>query len=62
MGRNKRMIAGHRKLLASLGRSTAFCAVTYFAGAQTIEKAIAGARIKITYDEVKTEVATAEDD
>jgi hypothetical protein len=56
------MIAGHRKLLASLGRSTAFCAVTYFAGAQTIEKAIAGARIKITYDEVKTEVATAEDD
>jgi hypothetical protein len=33
------------------------CAVTFLAGGQTIDKAVAGARITITYDEVKTEVA-----
>jgi hypothetical protein len=38
-------------------RTGAFCAVILFAGGQTIDSAYAGARITITYDEVKTEIA-----
>ncbi len=43
--------------MGSLVRSAAFCAIVFLAGGQTMGEAFAGARITITYDEVKTEVA-----
>jgi hypothetical protein len=41
----------------SVGKRAAFCAAILLGGSQTIDSAFAGARITITYDEVKTEVA-----
>jgi hypothetical protein len=39
------------------GKSAGFCALALLASGQMIDMAAAGARITITYDEVKTEVA-----
>jgi hypothetical protein len=38
-------------------KTVALCAAILFAGGQTIDSAYAGARITITYDEVKTEIS-----
>jgi hypothetical protein len=38
-------------------KKVALCAAILFAGGQTIDSAYAGARITITYDEVKTEIS-----
>ena len=45
------------RLTASLGKNAAFCALAFLASGEMIDKAAAGTRIAITYDEVKTEVA-----
>jgi hypothetical protein len=53
----RRMTTKLHKLTASLGKSATFCALAFLASGEMINTAVAGARITITYDEVKTEVA-----
>jgi hypothetical protein len=51
------MVARRRNWKNALAKTAAFCAVIVLANGQTIGNAFAGARITITYDEVKTEIA-----